>query len=159
MLSSNRLKTFNISSVMQQPPSTECFDWSRAITWDIFCYLCLVAFHLTIVVHWTLSCDWLCTSIQGSFFCLHSGHICGKSILCMFSLNAMYRLTISPVRTDVMVRKFLEIVYDARAGNQLVTFVTLSKPHRSVTVRKTSRKYEFPNRNTRAVFWQRHTRY
>ena len=36
-------------------------------------------------------------------------------------------IPISPVRTDVTRRKFLEIVYNARACNQLVTCVTLSK--------------------------------
>ena len=61
----------------------------------------------------------------------------GNPFYACLSLNAMYRLTITPVRTDVMVRKFLEIIYDARACNQLVTRVTLSKPHRSVAVRKT----------------------
>ena len=35
-----------------------------------------------------------------------------------------------PVRTDVTVRKFLEIVYVARACNQLVTCVTLSTGYR-----------------------------
>ena len=49
----------------------------------------------------------------------------------------MFSYDISPVRTDVTVRKFLEIVYDAHVCNSLVTSVTLSKPHSSVTVRKT----------------------
>ena len=52
-------------------------------------------------------------------------------------ISEVYQERGTPVRTHVTARKFLEIVYYARACNQLTTFVMLPKPHSSVTARIT----------------------